>query len=67
MASTPASGSSADLERKLPEKIGVQESAPANLEYERFLVLHEQFAGDARKKLLRKRELNGSSSEAYVY
>jgi hypothetical protein len=60
MSSTPTSGSSTDLERKLPEKVGVQEQVPANHEYERFLVLHEQFAGDAHKKLLRKRKFRAS-------
>jgi hypothetical protein len=56
MSSTPTS-SSTDLERKLPEKVGVQESAAVNPEYERYLVLHEQMEGDGgKKKLIRKCE-----------
>lgn len=71
MASTPASSSFTDIERKLPEKIGVseeagdqsslelgvQEAAPTNvLEYERYLVLHQQFEGAGKKKLVKKRK-----------
>lgn len=55
MSSTPTS-SSTDLERKLPEKVGIQESAAANPEYDRYLALHEQMQGEGKKKLIRKRE-----------
>lgn len=54
MASIPVSGSSTGLERKFPEKVRVQESVPADFEYERYPILHEQFGGDGKKKLSRK-------------
>ena len=54
MSSTPDSAS-ADLERKLPEKVDVQSGSRLAPEYERYLVLHEQFAGAPKKTLLRKR------------
>lgn len=71
MASTLTSSSTTDIERKLPEKVGVSEShgdqsslsigieeniPPSVLEYQQYLALHEQFDGAGRKKLLRKRK-----------
>ncbi|KAF2001582.1 MFS general substrate transporter [Amniculicola lignicola CBS 123094] len=66
MASTPSS-SSTDLERKLPEKVGVQTTTAPNVEYERFLVLDAQFQGPGKKVLLRKLDFRLLPTLSFLY
>jgi MFS family permease len=65
MASTPSS--STDLERKLPEKVGVQTTTSPNIEYERFLILDAQFQGVGKMTLLRKLDFRLLPTLSFLY
>ncbi|CAO2655930.1 Nn.00g047330.m01.CDS01 [Neocucurbitaria sp. VM-36] len=66
MSSTPDS-SSTDLERKLPEKVKVQSGSQLAPEYERYLALHDQFAGAAKKTLVRKLDFRLLPTLSFLY
>jgi hypothetical protein len=63
--------SNEDVEKRVPDDAGTQvkdvsdgQALHTNTDYERYLELHREFAGEGHKKLLRKRK-SGSGRMLY--